>query len=75
MIDFQGKLSEVISNQRKKMKLTQKQLQEKSGVDRSMIAKIEKVQQPATLETAIRLLTSLNVGIALYPLCEQETKI
>ena len=46
------------------------QLSERSGIDRTMIAKIEKVKQPTTLETAIKVLTSLNMGIALYPLTD-----
>lgn len=66
--DFQGQFSKNIYCQRKKLKLTQKQLQERSGVDRTMIAKIEKVQQPTTLETAIKLLSALNLGIAIYPI-------
>lgn len=68
--DFQGQFSKNVYCKRKKMKLTQKQLQERSGVDRTMIAKIEKIRQPATLETAIKLLSSLNLGIAIYPLIE-----
>ena len=64
--DFQGQLSKNIYCKRKRMKLTQKQLSERSGIDRTMIAKIEKVQQPTTLETAIKLLSSLNMGIAIY---------
>lgn len=65
--DFQGQLSKSIYCQRKKLKLTQMQLSERSGIDRTMIAKIEKVKQPTTLETAIKLLTSLNMGISIYP--------
>lgn len=72
--DFQGQFSKNIYCQRKKLKLTQKQLQERSGVDRTMIAKIEKVQQPTTLETAIKLLSSLNMGIAMYPIAGVEEK-
>lgn len=72
--DFQGQLSKNIYCQRKKMKLTQMQLSERSGIDRTMIAKIEKVKQPTTLETAIKLLSSLNMGIAIYPFAEIEKK-
>ncbi|MEE0078272.1 helix-turn-helix domain-containing protein [Coprococcus sp. RTP21428st1_C9_RTP21428_210409] len=68
--DFQGQFSKNIYCQRKRLKLTQKQLQDKSGVNRTMIAKIEKVQQPTTLDTAIKLLSSLNLGITIYPLSE-----
>lgn len=70
--DFQGQLSKNIYCQRKKLKLTQMQLSERSGIDRTMIAKIERVKQPTTLETAIKLLSSLNMGIAIYPFTEIE---
>ena len=40
-----------------------------------MIAKIEKVKQPTTLETAVKLLTSLNLGIAIYPFDEIEENL
>lgn len=73
--DFQGQFSKSIYCRRKKLKLTQKQLQERSGVNHTMIAKIEKVKQPTTLETAIKLLSSLNMGIALYPFAEVEEKL
>ena len=63
----QGQLSKNIYFQRKKLGLTQKQLQDRSGVDHTMIAKIEKLQQPTTLETATKLLNSLNIKIAFYP--------
>lgn len=65
--DFQGQLSKSVLCQRKKMKLTQVELSKISGVDRSMIAKIEKLNQPSTLETAIKLLSALNMGIAICP--------
>mgnify|MGYP000092806353 FL=1 len=73
--DFQGQLSKNIYCQRKKLKLTQMQLSERSGIDRTMIAKIEKVKQPTTLETAVKLLTSLNLGIAIYPFDEIEENL
>lgn len=60
---IQGLLSTSIYQQRKKLGLTQKQLQERSGVDHTTIAKIEKLQQPTTLETAVKLLSSLNIEI------------
>lgn len=65
--DFQGQLSKSIFYQRKKLKLTQAELSKISGVDRSMIAKIEKANQPTTLETAIKLLSALNMGITICP--------
>lgn len=65
---FQANLSKVVYYQRNKMDLTQKELAELSNVDRTMIAKIEKVNQKTTMETAIKLLTTLNLGIMIYPL-------
>ena len=65
---FQANLSKVVYYQRNKMNLTQKKLAELSHVDRTMIAKIEKVNQKTTMETAIKLLTTLNLGIMIYPL-------
>ncbi len=53
-------ISKYIFNRRKEMDLTQQQLSEKSGVNRSVIAKIEKLKQIPTLETLIRLLCCLN---------------
>lgn len=72
--DFQGQLSKNIYYRRKQLKLTQQQLSERSGVDRTMIAKIEKVKQPTTLETAIKLLSSLDMGVVIYPFAEIENK-
>lgn len=72
--DLQGQLSKNIYCQRKRAKLTQQELSEKSGIDRTMIAKIEKVQQPTTFETATKLLTSLNMGIMIYSLGNEREK-
>ena len=72
--DFQGQISKSIFYQRKKLNLTQEELSKISGVDRSMIAKIETVKQPPTLETAIKLLSALNMGIAICPLGGQGEK-
>ena len=70
--DFQGQVSKSVFYQRKKMKLTQNDLSKISGVDRSMIAKIERLNQPTTLETAIKLLSALNVEIAICPMRGEE---
>lgn len=69
--DFQGQFSKSIYCQRKRLKLTQKQLQDRSGVNHTMIAKIEKLKQPTTLETAVKLLSSVNMGMALYPIADK----
>lgn len=68
--DFTGRLSKNIFYQRKRLNLTQVQLAGRSGVDRTMIAKIEKVQQKPTLETAIKLLSALNLELAICPALE-----
>lgn len=71
-INFQAQLSKSIFCQRKRLNITQVELSRLSGVDRSMIAKIEKINQPPTLETAIKLLSALNMDVAIIPLEEKE---
>lgn len=72
-VAFQEQLSRTIYYQRKKLKLTQKELSIRSGIDRTMIVKIERLSQPTTLETAIKLLTALDMGMVIYPLvCNRE---
>ena len=70
--DLQGQLAKNIFYQRKKMNITQSTLSQMSGVDRSMIAKIESVNQPTTFETAVKLLSALDMGIAFYPIKNTE---
>lgn len=67
-LNFQGQISKTVFCQRKNLKLTQEELSKISNVDRTMIAKIERVNQPTTLETAIKLLSALNIGVLIYPL-------
>ena len=67
---FRSILSKYIYTWRNQNNITQNELAKRSGVDRTMIAKIEKVQQPTTLDTAIKLLSSLDLGITIYPLSE-----
>lgn len=66
--DFQRQLSETIYEKRKRNNITQKELSTISGVDRTMIAKIENIQQPTSINTAIKLLTALDMGITLFSL-------
>lgn len=66
--DFQRQLSETIYERRKRNNITQKELSTISGVDRTMIAKIENIQQPTSINTAIKLLTALDMGITLFSL-------
>lgn len=65
--DFQGQLSNCVYQRRKKLKLTQAELSRRSGVDRSMIAKIERANQPTTLDTAVKLLSALDINVAICP--------
>lgn len=70
--EFQGRLSSTVFAQRKRLNLTQKELAEISGVDRSMIAKIEKIKQSSNLDTAVKLLTALNMGLTIIPKSDIE---
>lgn len=72
--DFQGRLSKSIFYQRKKLSLTQEELSKRSGVGRTMIAKIERVNQKPTLETAVKLLSALNLELIIYPALEGKQR-
>lgn len=72
IMDMQGQFARNVFYRRKKLHLTQAKLSEMSGVDRTMIAKIERVSQPVTFETAVKLLTALGMGIAFYPFGKAE---
>ena len=56
-----GDFSVVVRNQRLKKNWTQAELAEISHVDRSMIAKIERLTACPTLETALKLLIALDL--------------
>lgn len=62
---FCTKLSRFIYQQRKAHNWTQEQLSCQSGVNRSLIAKIETLKQIPTIETLSSLLASLNADILL----------
>lgn len=62
---FCTNLSKFIYHQRKARNWTQEELSNKSGVNRSSIAKVETLKQIPTLETLFCLLTSLNADILL----------
>lgn len=66
--DFQGDLALIVKNKRKQRKWTQQQLASVSSVERTMIAKVENLQASTSLETAIKLLTPLDLGLVIYPL-------
>lgn len=59
-LSFQSQFSRYVFYKRKNLNLTQEMLSKMSGVDRSMISKIETAEQKTTMDTAIRLLTSLD---------------
>lgn len=65
VFNCQSLLAKSIYHSRKQQKLTQKELSIRSGVGRPLISKIENMTQPTTLDTAIRLLTSLNMRITI----------
>lgn len=62
---FCTNLSRFIYRQRKARNWTQEELSDKSGVNRSSIAKVETLKQIPTLETLFCLLTGLNADILL----------
>lgn len=66
--DFQGDFALIVKERRKQRKWTQQQLASLSGVERTMIAKVENLQASTSLETAIKLLTPLDMGLVIYPL-------
>ena len=66
--DFQGDLAIIVKEKRKQRKWTQQHLASVSGVERTMIAKVENLQASTSLETAIKLLTSLDMGLVIYPI-------
>ena len=49
-------------------KITQKQLEEMSGVKQSMISRIEKGVASPTIDTLLKLLTPLGKTIAIVPI-------
>lgn len=65
--DFQGDLALIVKEKRKQRKWTQQKLASVSGVERTMIAKVENLQASTSLETAIKLLTPLDLGLVIYP--------
>lgn len=62
---FCTNLSRFIYRQRKARNWTQEELSDKSGVNRSSIAKVETLKQIPTLETLFCLLASLNADLLL----------
>lgn len=64
---FRSILSRYIFTWRSRNNVTQNELSKKSGVDRTMIAKIEKLQQTASLDTTIKLLSTINAKLIIVP--------
>lgn len=56
---------EILKEQRKELKLTQKELAERIGRERSYINKIEKGETDIQLSTFIRILDALGIDISL----------
>ena len=64
---FRSILSRYIFLWREKNHVTQNELSKKSGVDRTMIAKVEKLQQTASLDTTIKLLNAVGANLVIVP--------
>lgn len=64
---FCSSLSKYIFTWRFHNHITQVELAKRSGVDRTMISKIEKLQQTASLETTIKLLSTTNASLIILP--------
>lgn len=71
--DFRGDFAVIVREKRKEKNLTQKQLADSAGLERSMIAKIEGMQASTSLEATINTLTALDLGLLIYPLDLQDT--
>lgn len=64
---FRSIVSKYIFTWREKNHITQAELAKRSGVDRSMIAKIEKLQQTASVDTTIKLLSTIGANLLIIP--------
>ena len=64
---FRSILSKYIYSWRSQNNITQSELAQISGVDRTMIAKIEKLQQTASVDTTIKLLNATNASLLILP--------
>ena len=62
---FRSQLSKYVFTWRTKNNMTQNELAQKSGVDRTMIAKIEKLQQNASIETTAKLLSTMDAQLMI----------
>lgn len=60
-------IAKTIKESRCAQKLTQQELSEKSGVNRSTISLIEKYQRRASIETLLKLLDSLGLEMFIRP--------
>lgn len=55
----------ILRDRRKELKMTQQQLADKVGTQRSYIARIEKGETDIQLSSFFRLLSALNIGVEL----------
>lgn len=58
---------EILRDRRKELKLTQKELAERVGKERSYIAKIEKGETDMQLSSFIRIVSALGMSLDLQP--------
>lgn len=57
-----------LTHARKEQGLSQKQLEERSGIKQSTIARVERGQTQPTVETLMKLLAPLGMTLAVVPL-------
>ena len=67
---FNARFAKYLVTQRKKLGMTQKELAQKSKVDRVTISKIETCQKLVGMETTLKLLYALNSEIQFAELLE-----
>lgn len=64
---FRAMFSKYLFTWRTKNNMTQVELALKSGIDRTMLTKIEKLQQAASLKTTLKLLDSVGARLMIIP--------
>lgn len=64
---FKAMLSKYLFIWRTKNNMTQEELANKSNIDRTMLTKIEKLQQTASLKTTLKLLDAVGAKLMIVP--------
>lgn len=66
-IDLEVEIMQATIDARKRKKMTQKELSEKSGLTQSAIARVEKGLHSPTLQTMIKYLNAIDYKIKIVP--------